>query len=89
MRFRTTKRFWAAYESLSEEIRQRAREAYLQFSRDPSHPGLKFKCVHASKAIYSVRVTKGFRAIGILDGDTVTWIWIGSHAEYERLLAKA
>jgi hypothetical protein len=24
------------------------------------------------------------RAIGIMDGDTVTWFWIGSHDDYER-----
>jgi hypothetical protein len=30
------------------------------------------------------RVTLGYRAIGIMDNDTVTWFWIGGHDEYER-----
>lgn len=25
-----------------------------------------------------------FRALGILEGSTVTWFWIGNHDEYER-----
>jgi hypothetical protein len=34
----------------------------------------------------SARVGIGYRAIGVLDGDTVAWFWIGSHAGYDRLL---
>lgn len=26
----------------------------------------------------------GYRALGILEGDTLTWFWVGSHDEYER-----
>jgi hypothetical protein len=29
-------------------------------------------------------VTLGYRAIGILDDDTITWFWIGSHDQYVR-----
>ncbi|WP_449363080.1 ParE family toxin-like protein [Trichothermofontia sichuanensis] len=36
--------------------------------------------------IYSARISKSYRAIGQLDGDTVIWFWVGSHAEYDRLL---
>src|SRR5690606_21977791 len=39
--------------------------------------GLRFKKVHASRPIYSVRVTRGYRALGILENETVTWFWIG------------
>ena len=36
--------------------------------------------------VYSVRVTLGFRALGLLEGEEITWFWIGSHADYDRLL---
>ena len=36
--------------------------------------------------IYSVRVDKGYRALGWLEGDTVIWFWIGNHHAYEQLL---
>jgi hypothetical protein len=35
-----------------------------------------------------VRVTLGYRALGLLEGEEVTWFWIGAHAEYDRLLDK-
>ncbi|WP_425184091.1 hypothetical protein [Microcystis sp. M039S1] len=34
--------------------------------------------------IWSVRVTKSHRALGVLSGDTVNWFWIGDHDEYEK-----
>jgi hypothetical protein len=46
-----------------------------------------FKRVHATEPIYSVRITRGYRALGLRDGDLVTWFWIGSHADYDKLLA--
>ena len=30
-----------------------------------------------------VRISLGYRALGILDGATVTWFWIGGHRDYE------
>lgn len=26
------------------------------------------------------------RAVGVLEGDAVTWFWIGTHSEYDALL---
>ena len=41
-----------------------------------------------TEPIYSVRVTLGYRALGLLQKDEIVWFWIGSHAEYDRLLTK-
>jgi len=38
--------------------------------------------------IYSARVGLGYRVLGLWEGDTITWFWIGSHAEYDTLLAR-
>ena len=35
---------------------------------------------------YSAPVTEDYRVLGLLEGDTVIWYWIGRHEEYERLL---
>jgi hypothetical protein len=35
-----------------------------------------------------VRVTGSYRAVGVRkDQDTIVWFFIGTHAEYDRLLA--
>lgn len=87
MKSKTTRRFRSALADLPREVQQRAHEAYQLFHENPSHPSLHFKKVHAKLPAYSARITDGYRTVGILDGDVIVWFWIGSHAEYERLLA--
>lgn len=77
--------FWKSYNFLNEDIKASARKAYRLWAENPYHPSLHFKCVNSEENVWSVRVTRGWRAAGILDGDTVTWFWIGGHDEYERL----
>ena len=86
MRSRATPRFWAAYRELPAEIRSLAQKEYRLFRENPGHPSLHFKRVHDRDPIYSVRVTLGYRAVGLLEDEEVTWFWIGTHAEYDRLL---
>jgi len=69
-------------------IQVRAREAYRTFADDPSHPGLHFKQVHSCRAIFSARVSLGYRALAVRDEDTWIWFWIGSHSDYDQLLAR-
>jgi hypothetical protein len=76
--------FWDAYRLLSEETRNSARKAYRLWARNPFHPSLHFKCINREENIWSVRVTRSYRAVGVMDGDTITWFWIGNHREYER-----
>jgi hypothetical protein len=83
---RTTPRFWAAYRELPPETRECARKTYRLFRENPRHPSLRFKKVHDREPIYSVRVTRACRAVGIVKDDEITWFWIGDHAGYDRLL---
>ncbi|HSK70348.1 MAG TPA: hypothetical protein VK892_01540 [Pyrinomonadaceae bacterium] len=76
--------FWENYVRLDKRTKIRARKAYLLWRENPFHPSLHFKCVNSEENIWSVRVSKGYRAIGVLDNDTVTWFWIGNHDDYEK-----
>ncbi len=73
---------------LPGSVRQQASRAYVLWRADPPHPSLQFKRVSQRQPIYSARVGLGHRALGLWEGDTVTWFWIGSHAEYDTLLAR-
>jgi mRNA-degrading endonuclease RelE of RelBE toxin-antitoxin system len=87
MRSATLPSFWDTYRSLDKGIRRRARKAFRLWAQNPFHPSLRFKCINAEEDIWSVRITLGYRAIGVLEGDTVTWFWIGSHDDYERFFS--
>ena len=86
MKSRATPRFWTSYRKLPSDIREHARKTYRLFRDNPAHPSLNFKKVHHSEPVYSVRVTRGYRALGLWEHDEITWFWIGNHAEYERLI---
>lgn len=88
MTSRTTASFRKCFGSLPLRIQARARRAYQQFSDDPSHPSLNYKQVHSSRPIFSARVSLGYGALAIRDEDTWVWFWIGSHADYDQLLAR-
>jgi mRNA-degrading endonuclease RelE of RelBE toxin-antitoxin system len=85
---RTTERFRDALERLPAHVRRRARHAYQLFRDDPFHPSLQFKRVHPTLPIFSARIGLGYRALATVDGDTVVWFWVGTHAHYDRLLGK-
>jgi len=85
---RTTEKFWKAFADLPSPIQRKAQAAYQLWQQNPHHPSLQFKQIHARELIYSVRIGIGWRAVGVKDGDAMVWFWIGSHADYDNLLAQ-
>lgn len=80
----TTADFWDCYGRLPAVV-QRLADANDDLLRaDPWHPSLHFKRVGR---LWSVRVGKGYRALAVAGDDGPVWFWIGSHAEYDRILA--
>jgi hypothetical protein len=81
-----TDEFVALFARLPDSVQTQARKSYQLWKTNPSHPGLHFKSIHGRESIYSVRVGLGWRAVGLKEDDTISWFWIGSHADYDRLL---
>jgi hypothetical protein len=88
MTSRTTRRFREALATLPAQVREQAQATYRLFRHNPHHPSLQFKPVHATQPIYSARIGLNYRAVGIVEADQVVWFWIGSHADYDRLLTR-
>ncbi|MEA2027775.1 MAG: hypothetical protein U9N49_02215 [Campylobacterota bacterium] len=82
----TNRRFWKSYRALPNEIRLIAKKQYKIFRENPYHASLHFKRVHANQPIYSARITKDYRVLGVVKESVVIWFWIGSHSDYDKLL---
>ena len=80
--------FIGRFARLPDSVKELARRNYRLWKQNPRHPSLQFKRVHATEPIYSVRVGWHWRALGVLEDDTIAWFWIGSHADYDRLLER-
>jgi hypothetical protein len=83
-----TRQFRALFAELPEAVQRQANEAYQIFRTNPSHPGLAFKRVSPHGPTYSVRIGLHYRALAIVKADEVIWFWIGSHADYDKLLSR-
>jgi hypothetical protein len=51
--------------------------------RDQRHPSLQFKKVGR---YWSVRIGMRYRALAVEVEDGYLWFWIGSHADYDKLI---
>ncbi len=86
MRHLATPRFWACYKALPAEVQRLADRSYAILRDDPRHPSLHFK---RTGQFWSVRVGLHYRALAVGGGSDLAWVWIGSHAEYDRLVEGA
>jgi hypothetical protein len=88
MRSRRTNRFRETLNALPDDAKRQAYAAYRLFKRDPYHPSLQFKRVNERQQVYSVRIGLGYRALGKREADDLmVWFWIGTHADYDKLLS--
>lgn len=81
-----TRRFWALFHALPNDVQERAIKSYRLWRLDPHHPSLRFRRLQGSPDRFTVRVGNHYRALGTLTGNTITWAWIGTHAEYDQLV---
>jgi hypothetical protein len=83
MKSQTLPSFWENYRLLNKTTRLQAKKAYRLWLENPYHPSLRFKCINHNESVWSVRINKNYRALGIYESNTVTWFWIGNHDNYE------
>jgi len=86
MNSHVTEKFRNAFSDLPADVQKQARQAYRLFTENPYHPSLRFKTIHPTRPIYSVRIGLNYRAVGVRDGDDIIWYWIGPHGDYDRLI---
>jgi hypothetical protein len=84
----TTSNFRALLAAAPAAVQAKAQNAYRLWSENPAHPSLRYKKVHASLPICSVRIDLDWRALGVMKEGVVIWFWIGPHSEYEKLLSR-
>ena len=79
-----TPQFRKRYAALPDNIQRKADEAYRLFRQDPSHPSLHFKMIEAGNPeLWSARIDRRYRTLGLKQGDRIVWVWIGTHGEYD------
>ena len=76
--------FWRLFNQLPTAVQHLARSSFELLKTNPRHPSLHFKKVGR---YWSVRVGLAYRALGIEVEGGILWGWIGSHADYDKLVS--
>jgi hypothetical protein len=74
------------FSDLPLDAQRDAKRAYRLFRANPAHPGLQFKKLEGEDDLYSARIGLDYRALAVMRKDRLVWYWIGSHAQYNRLV---
>ena len=82
-----TEEYHELFAKLPSDVQKQARKANHLFEENPSHPSLRFKPINKEKSRYSVRINKSYRAVGRKEGNTIFWYFIGTHADYDRIIS--
>jgi hypothetical protein len=72
------------YEKLPAEVKELADKNFTLLKENPHHPSLHLKRI---EELWSVRIGRHYRALGINAPDGIQWIWIGNHASYDKLIS--
>jgi hypothetical protein len=64
-------------------VQQLARKNFQLLKDNPRHPSLQFKKLGNH---WSARVGHHYRAIAVEDDSGYVWVWIGTYAEYDKLI---
>lgn len=84
----TTPKYWEFYSELPADVRKVADSYFSLLKQNSKHTSLHLKKVGD---LWSVRAGIHYRALGVETESTpkgIIWFWIGSHAEYDRLIMK-
>lgn len=74
MNSQLTSDFLACFAKLPESVKEQARKCYQMWRENPTHPSLHFKRIHGQEGLYSVRVGLGWRALGLLEDNTILMV---------------
>lgn len=77
--------FWDCYNKLPLSVQELADKNFKIMKRDHEYSSLHLKTVGS---YLSVRIGRKYRALAVEIEDGAVWFWIGTHAEYDRLIKR-
>jgi len=76
--------YWKHFDDLPDDIKKLAERNYRLWKENPTHPGLRFKKIHATLPIFSFRVGLRNRTVGVeVEDGKIAWFWVGSFEDFK------
>ncbi len=88
MEHRTDAKYNKLLAALPKEIQTKEDRQFQRLEEDDKHPSLRFKKVSGKENLWSFRVDGNYRALGYEDEAEITWYWVGTHSDMDKILNK-
>ena len=88
MKSRASRRFWRLFAELPAEVQRLASKNYELWREDPLHPSLRFRPLQGHPQLFTTRIGDHYRALAVIEEDCAIWVWIGSHADNDRMIQR-
>jgi hypothetical protein len=82
---KTTYRFNESFKTMPIRVQKVATRNFELFNVNPHHPSLHFKKIGK---FWSLRIGLNYRALAIKENARYTWVWIGTHDNYLKMLKR-
>jgi len=79
-----SRKFNKQFALLPARVQELARKNYQLWRENPWHASLNFEPLGKSR--WSVRIGDHYRVMGIMDGNKISWYWIGPHETYNKMI---
>ncbi len=83
MRHFASPSFWKSFGEIPPRSQSVARKSFALLKENPDYPSLHLK---RAGRFWSARVGLRYRALAVTVDDDLLWFWIGTHAQYDRLI---
>lgn len=80
--------FWRHYRTLPRSVQERADKAFDLLKHSPDHPSLHLKKLKGHDGLWSARVGLNYRVLATEEDTGLHWFWIGSHADYDKIVSR-
>ncbi len=88
MEHRTEAKFYKLLDALPKAIQTKTSRQLQRLEENHRHPSLCFKKVGGKENHWSFRVDGNYRALGREDEAEITWYWVGTHSDADKMLNK-
>ncbi len=75
-------------DALPKAIQTKANKQLQRLKENSEYPSLRFKKVSGKENHWSFRVDGNYRALGREDEAEITWYWVGTHSDADKILNK-
>lgn len=80
-----SKQWRKQFEALPDQVKDQAQVVYEKWKQDPDAVDFSPMKTVGQTGVWKINIGRRYRTVGKQDGNTIMWLWIGSHESYNNI----